>query len=148
MPALAPLLGENLTAITIEAGTNNLGTVTYSAPQNIRAYISDQGGLGGQLRRDTENIRPIWRRQHNMVITGEGHYLDVACIQRSDSANILRQMANYDVARVTWTQGVETYTVKYTVATLEYGVRARGQNVNVLHLEPFDDGGFQATVSP
>lgn len=145
--AMTPYLtGDKLTAISIYGiSVDSSGTPTVGSGNDIRAYIQ---GVEGDNARDLEDIRPLWRKQKNMVETGYGNSCRLACLQRSNSGQILVAInASYDYCRLVWVAGAETYTFDYKIANLSYGVANRGQNINVLSLEPADFGTVQGAVT-
>lgn len=140
------LLGAHLTTVTIAGLTvDGNGNYAIGAAQDIRAYISE---VAPSFQRDLEDVRPIWKRQKNMVVTGEGHSLRLACLQKSSGAQVLRQMCNYDYVYATWVQGGEGYGGFYAVNRQEGGVKNRGGNIMSLDLEPSDPGVPQVSVTP
>jgi hypothetical protein len=145
--ALTPFLtGANLSAITIYGiAVDASGNGTVGSGQNIRAFIQ---GVDAENSRDLEDIRPLWRLQKNMVETGYGHGARLSCLQRSDAAQTLNAINyNYNYARLVWVAGAETYTFDYKIAGLTQGVANRGQNINVMSLEPCDFGTTQGAIT-
>lgn len=138
--ALTPFLtGANLSACTITpVSVDSSGTWTAGSATNIRAYVMN---VDGTLDNELEDIRPVWEIQRNMVRTGVGNSLRLGALQRSDAANYLVTLAaGSTYCQVAWTQGASTFTGKYIVGSLGYGVNARGQNLNTLDLQPVNDG--------
>lgn len=138
--ALTPFLtGVNLTAVTIApVSVDASGTWTVGSATNVRAYVQS---IEGMLSEDVEDIRPVWDVQKNMVRTGVGNNLRISLLQRSDAANFaVTLVASYGYCQVAWTQGFSTFTGKYKIVGLAYGVNSRGANVNNLDLEPVNDG--------
>lgn len=133
------LLGSHLTAITVASvSVDASGTWTVGAANSIRAYIQT---VDGTLSNETEDIRPVWEIQQNNVRVGVGNSLRIGALQNSAAANLLVTLAaGFTYCQVAWTQGASTFTGKYIIGSLGYGVNARGANLNTLDLLPVNDG--------
>lgn len=141
------LLGEHLSVITVAALTLTTGTWTPATAVDIHAYILS---VEETLEVQSDDIRPVWSKQVNMVPHSIGESCTLQCLNHTASANTLNQLARTTASKrvqVVWTAGDETLTGFFTLSRATTGVTSHGQNTSGWDLVPMDPGNSTAQVA-
>ena len=155
MPAIIPdwQVGRHLTVYTLtkQAFNPDTGALTDNGTAlDVRAVMEE---FGHDRDIETEEIRPIWSTQHNEVYIGSGHRGRLTTLSRGYSASVLAELAMEEpegYVKVSWTEGVETFTGYFKIGNYTGGMRGHGRQTKTLELLPCDvtDPQLVHTVAP
>ena len=142
MPTPPYLLGRHLTAVTVAGVTvDSNGVLSVGSATAIQALIEE---LGHEIDVESEDVSPVTAIRMNEVPLRTGHTVDLSVIALSNGANVLYTIRDgFDVCRLVWTEGGDTFIGDYWIGNFRAGVRSRGKNMLTLSLMPIDVGGPQ-----
>ena len=101
-------------------------------------FYEEVFAVRGRLRRQQEEISPIWEILENMVDIKIGEYLSLVTLEVNNATQnlILASVSPYTHGVVVWQQGIEIITCAYKLGDLQFGVENRGGNYCTLDLTP------------
>lgn len=144
-PCPDPLLGQDLTLITVQGLTRNISGVWVAtgSEYSLMAYIRS---VRASHRIQTKDIRPVNSPLENYVPFGWGEYADLACIRRSEDADVMSTLWHgTDSLRflVSWNEGSEQCVGYFTGSQKDAGVEDYADNTITWSLQPMNPGTGQ-----
>ena len=145
-PCPDPLLGEDLTLITVQGLARNDVTgawATTGSEYSLMAYIRS---VRASDRIQTKDIRPVSSPLENYVPFANGEYADLACIRRSLDADVMSSLWHGTESKrflVSWIEGSEQCVGYFTGSQKDAGVEDYADNTITWSLQPMNPGTGQ-----